>query len=1096
MKNLQSAKLRRKIRFRSARTYRHQTQVEALESRTMLSGTAAPLATYDQIPMSFEVNQGQTDAQVQYLAHGAGYTLFLTPEEAVLSLPSATAGTTQQSPGAVLRMQLVGADATPQLVGQDQLPGTSNYITGSNPSQWVTNVPNFARVEEPGVYPGVNLVYYGNQQQLEYDFTVAPGADASVIRLAFSGAESMALDAQGNLVLHTAAGDALEHAPVLYQEIGGARQAVAGHYVLEPDGQVGFAVGTYETSQPLVIDPTLVYSTFLGGDNNDQGNAIAVDQDGNVYITGYTTSDDFPETANPISADLGGQNVFVSKLNAAGTALVYSTYLGGDADSQANGIAVDSAGDAYITGFTDSDNFPTTAGGFQTESDSDGNNTAFVAKLNPTGSALVYSTYLGGSGYEQGNGIAVDSAGNAYITGSTASNNFPTTPGAFQPDQHNVNGGSNAFVSKLNAAGSALIYSTYLGGNGDDSNDQGNAIAVDAAGDAYVTGSFGSTDFPTTADAFQSERSACCEAFVTKFNAAGTALVYSTYLGGSNGESSGNGIAVDAAGDAYITGSTSMLDFPITTGAFQSVHGTGDGDNDAFVTKLNADGTALVYSTYLGGYGDDQGNGIAVDAAGDAFVTGSTSSPDFPTTSGAVQSAIAGEDDAFVAEVSADGTALKYSTYLGGDDSNGGDGASSGQAIAVDSAGNAYVTGSAGSGNFPIKNAFQSTFAGLDSNAFIAKLASGQGQVTLSADTTTLRSSPSSSTIGQMVTFTATVTPNAGSTGTPTGTVTFEEGATVLGTAPLGSDGTATCSTATLAVGSHSITAAYSGDATFATSSGTTVQAVNQAESATTLAASPNTATAGQTVTLTATVTPDARSTETPTGTVTFEEGTTALGTAPLNDGVATFAISTLAVGSHSIAAVYSGDADFATAIGVTTETVNAPTPSPATSIGPRLTGVQRFGFHAMPTTVVLTFDQPLDPGSAEDVWNYVILDPIGHRIRINRAVLDPTRLTVTLHPAQRISIHHPYQLIVNGAGPGAVSNMSDQPLDSLDAGQPGSSDHVVLTWRQLVLGDVSRAFRIRYGLVPKGPRAKIPSGVSSPKAALGNGLEHNRLRS
>ncbi len=257
--------------------------------------------------------------------------------------------------------------------------------------------------------------------------------------------------------------------------------------------------------------------------------------------------------------------------------------------------------------------------------------------------------------------------------------------------------------------------------------------------------------------------------------------------------------------------------------------------------------------------------------------------------------------------------------------------------------------------------------------------------------------------------------------------------------------------------------------------------------STTTLASSVNPSTFGQAVTFTATVTPDARSTDTPTGTVTFEEGTTVLGTAPLNDGVATFAISTLAVGSHSIAAVYSGDADFATAIGVTTETVNAPTPPPATSTGPRLTGVQRFGFHAMPTTVVLTFDQPLDPGSAEDVRNYVILDPSGHRIRINRAVLDPTRLTVTLHPAQRISIHHPYQLIVNGAGPGAVSNMSGQPLDSVDAGQPGSSDHVVLTWRQLVLGDVSKAFRIRYGLVPKGPRAKIPSGVSSPQAALGN---------
>jgi Big-like domain-containing protein len=364
------------------------------------------------------------------------------------------------------------------------------------------------------------------------------------------------------------------------------------------------------------------------------------------------------------------------------------------------------------------------------------------------------------------------------------------------------------------------------------------------------------------------------------------------------------------------------------------------------------------------------------------------------------------------------------------------------------------------------------------------------------ATTTTLSSSaPSGSSFGQAVTFTATVAPSSG-TGTPTGTVTFTIDGTAQTPVPLevlgNVDQASLPPISSLTGGSHTIVASYSGDATFATSSGTTVQAVTRAGSTTTLAASPNTSTAGQTVTLTATVTPDARSTDTPTGTVTFEEGTTVLGTAPLNDGIATFAISTLAVGSPSIAAVYSGDADFATSIGVTTETVNAPTPPPATSTGPRLTGVQRFGFHAMPTTVVLTFDQPLDLGSAEDVRNYVILDPSGHRIRINRAVLEPTGLTVTLHPEQRISIHHPYQLIVNGAGPGAVSNMSGQPLDSVDAGQSGSSDRVVLTWRQLVLGDVSKAFRIRYGLVPKGPRAKFPSGVSSPKAALGNRAGEN----
>ncbi len=573
------------------------------------------------------------------------------------------------------------------------------------------------------------------------------------------------------------------------------------------------------------------------------------------------------------------------------------------------------------------------------------------------------------------------------------------------------------------------------------------------------------------------------DAFVAKLNSTGSALVYSTYLaGGDDGTGQGNAIAVDSSGNAYITGTIGSSDFPTTAGAFQTVNG----HYDAFVTKLNADGTALVYSTYLGGNGYDLGDGIAVDSAGNAYITGYATSSNFPTTADAVQSDLFENSDAFVSELNADGTALEYSTYLGGADNEDNGNVDSGQAIAVDSAGNIYVTGHASPGNFPIQNALQSTQGGGAGDAFIAKFAFGQGQVTTSADTTTLRSSQSSSTLGQMVTFTASVAPAAGTTATPTGTVSFEEGTTVLGTATLGTSGTATFSVASLAAGSHTITAAYGGDANFATSSGTTVEAVSQAGSTTALAASPSTSTAGQTVTFTATVTPESGSTATPTGTVTFEDGTSVLGTATLNDGVATFALASLAVGSHTITAAYGGDANFAATSGVTTVTVNAP---PVTSDGPRLTGVQRFGIHAMPTTLVLTFDQPLDPGSAEDVRNYVILDPSGHRIRISRAVLDPTRLTVTLHPEQRISIHDPYQLIVNGAGPRAVSNMSGQPLDSEDAGQPGTSDHVVLTWRQLVLGDVSEAFRIRYGIVPKGPRAMIPSGISSPKAALGNRL-------
>ena len=428
-----------------------------------------------------------------------------------------------------------------------------------------------------------------------------------------------------------------------------------------------------------------------------------------------------------------------------------------------------------------------------------------------------------------------------------------------------------------------------------------------------------------------------------------------------------------------------------------------------------------------------------------------------------------------------------YSTYMGGNDSDGGDGDDFGQAIAVDSAGNVYVTGHAGSGNFPIQNAFQSAFGGGDSDAFIAKFGVGQVQVTPSADTTTVSSSPSSSTIGQMVTFTATVTPTTGSTGTPTGTVTFEDGTTVLGSAPL-DNGTATFSIATLAVGSHTITADYGGDTNFATSSGTTIRGGHPGRVdhdprriAQHFDGRPDSHSHGDRdarcqVDRHADGHRDVRGGDDRAGDRTAQQRRRHLLYRDPGRGLAYHHLRLQRrcqfrhrQRSHHRDGQRPDD------------------PADSHQRGPRLTGVKRYGFHAMPTTVVLTFDQPLDPGSAEDVRNYVIVDPSGHRIRINRAVLDPTRLTVTLHPAQRISIHHPYQLIVNGAGPGAVSNMSGQPLDSEDAGQPGSSDHVVLTWRQLVLGDVSKAFRLRYGLVPKGPRAKIPSGVSSPKAALGN---------
>lgn len=685
------------------------TLVLALTSLPGLA-TAATLADYANLPLAFERNIGQAGPQVHYLARGPGYTLLLSPTQAVLRLKGDVA----------LAMNLVGANSSPRLDALESLPGTSNYLLGNDPARWRTGIPHFARVRYRNAWPGVDILFYGSQRRLEYDLVVSPGADPRLIQFDFAGARELRIDPRGDLVLHFAGGEIRQHKPLVYQEVDGVRRPIQGSYVLTAKRRVAFRLAPHDPRRPLIIDPVLSHSSYLGGSGVDSGASIAVDSAGNAYVAGSTLSANLP-TLTPVQAKWGGNNsmdAFVAKINPSGSALVYATYLGGSDYDIANGIAVDGSGNAYVVGTTASSDFPTVnpfqeryRGGMFVSGGPGGD--AFVAKLNPTGGALVYSTYLGGSLDDFGNAIAVDPAGNAFVAGYTESKDFPlqdplqgTLRGSFAPGMCVISRtGStvtatfcgDAFVTKLNASGRTLVYSTFLGGNEDD---RSFAIAVDSSGSAYVSGVTESSDFPTASPAQPNSRGGA-DAFVARLNPNGAALVYSTYLGGSLSDS-GRGIAVDPAGNAYVAGATSSTNFPSFNGP-QSL--SGGGDSDAYVTKLSPTGT-LLYSTYLGGSGTDSAGAIAVDAQGNACVVGTTSSTNFPTTPSALQSVNRGNNDAFVTKLAASGSNWVYSSYLGGT------GAEGGRGIALDAAGNAYLTGATASTDFPTARPFQAQYAG------------------------------------------------------------------------------------------------------------------------------------------------------------------------------------------------------------------------------------------------------------------------------------------------------------------------------------------------------------------------------------------------
>jgi hypothetical protein len=700
--------------------------------------------SYGNLPLTFEANQGQTSSEVKFLSRGKSYTAFLTAGGIVLSLrpnqpvpvepmsgvaPNVVApDKSHTAAAATLQFKLLGAAQNPAVVGEYPLPGLVNYFIGRDPAKWHTNVPTYARVRYRNVYPGIDLVYYGNHRQLEYDFALAPGADPSQIRFEITGANQIELDAEGNLVLQTASGELHFQSPVIYQDSQGQRATVAGSYVVNDATHVAFQVAQYDPSKPLVIDPVLVYSTYLGGSGDDQLSGIAVDSAGSVYLAGYTDSTDFPlATLGTLPA--GANHVFVAKLDATGSNLVYADYIGGNSQDYGYALVLDSARDVYVTGSTASSDFPLVN---PYQATYPGSFNGFLSKISVDGSSLLYSTYLGGNGSDLPAGIVIDSLGSVLVAGNTTSTNFPMVA-AYQatvsPNQGGVLG-NYGFLSKFSPDGSSLVYSTYLGGSSNVALNCGGTpcwpspysaiagVAIDSNGNAYVAGNTNTYNFPTTrgsymaTDSTQQNRGV---GFVSKFDGSGN-LDYSTYFYESSGILTNlNAITVDGLGSAYITGAAlSDGTFPLTSTSICDPGVYTWACSYAFVTKFDPAGATLLYSTFLGPNNYASPAAIALDANNDAYVLASTSSSSFGMVNG-IESYTTGSDLLLVEIDPVAGSEL-FATYLGASANDFPSG------IAVDAGGNIYVGGTTTSPDFPVtQGAFQNTLGG-GTDAFLLKI--------------------------------------------------------------------------------------------------------------------------------------------------------------------------------------------------------------------------------------------------------------------------------------------------------------------------------------------------------------------------------------